>query len=161
MQHDVQLISEALIASVLEKARESPRRRTNFNFHPSLNANPHRFLNVMLEGTYIQPHRHLDPPKSETFLVLDGEAVIFLFDEEGSVTESHTLASGGAVTGIDIAPGVWHSLAVLSPYAVCFEVKPGPYLPASDKEFAEWAPREGDVDAGEYLRSLLEAHGFV
>jgi hypothetical protein len=39
---------------------------------------------------------------------------------------------------------------------VCFEVKPGPWERATDKEFAEWAPAESDPAAAEYLRRLLE-----
>jgi cupin fold WbuC family metalloprotein len=157
MPPQVQLITSDLFAAVLEQAGRSPRRRTNFNFHPGLEDNPHRLLNVMLEGTYIQPHRHLDPPKSETFLVLEGKAVIFLFDDEGRVTHRHTLGPGAEALGIDLAPGVWHSLAVPSAHAICFEVKPGPYTQATDKEFAPWAPREGDPGAAEYLRRLLES----
>ena len=115
--------------------------------------NPHRFLNVMVRGTYIAPHRHLDPPKSETFLVLEGELAFFTFDDAGKVASTHVL--GRDVTGIDIQPGVWHTLAVLSDHAVCFEVKPGPYLASNDKDFAPWAPREGDPDTGRFLNTLL------
>jgi cupin fold WbuC family metalloprotein len=160
MPQEVQLITRSLIDSVLEKARQAPRRRTNHNFHSSLDDNPHRFLNVMLRGTYIQPHRHLDPPKSETFLVLEGRAVMFLFDDSGSVTGRCTMGPDGEALGIDIAPGVWHTLAVLSEHAICFEVKPGPYSPALDKEFAPWAPREGDSAVSSFLRNLLESQGF-
>ena len=116
--------------------------------------NPHRFLNVMARGTYVTPHRHLDPPKTEAFLVLSGEIAFFVFDDEGNVIERRNL--GGDAIGIDIAAGVWHSLAVLSDVAVCYEVKPGPYVQANDKDFATWAPREGDPRCAEYLARLLE-----
>ena len=56
--------------------------------------------------------------------------------------------------GVDIQPGVWHSMAVLTDHVVCFEVKPGPYSAARDKGFAPWAPREGDPTAGAYLDML-------
>lgn len=151
----VQLITTDLFARVLEEARHSPRRRKNFNFHPSLDDNPHRFLNVMLRGTYIAPHRHLDPPKSESFLVLEGRIAFFLFDDAGNPEHRFVLGASGPALGIDIPPGVWHTLAVLSPHAVCFEVKPGPYSPASDKEFAPWSPREGDPGAAAYLEALV------
>ncbi len=151
----LQLITSELFERVLGEARRSPRRRMNFNFHPSLRDNPHRFLNVMLRGAYIAPHRHLDPPKSETFLVLEGQLAFFLFDDVGRVTERHLLGQGSPALGIDIPAGLWHTLAVLTPHAVCFEVKPGPYSAASDKEFAIWAPREGDSGCVAYLESLL------
>ena len=149
----LQLLDLALIASLIERARRSPRLRTNHNFHTSTDDNPHRFLNVMLRGTYIAPHRHRDPPKSETFIVLEGQLAFFIFDDAGQVTSTHIL--GRNAIGIDIQPGVWHSLAVLTPHAVCFEVKPGPYSVANDKEFASWAPREGDPNAGAYLEKLV------
>jgi cupin fold WbuC family metalloprotein len=153
----IQLLDSALVQSLVERARQSPRRRVNYNFHARMEDNPHRFLNVMLRGTYIAPHRHLDPPKSESFLVLEGELAFFTFDDSGRILSSHRL--GGEVTGIDIPPGVWHTLAVLSAHAVCYEVKPGPYAAASDKEFAPWAPREGDAGVAEYLEELVRKAG--
>src|SRR5271165_4324729 len=149
----MQLLQESLFESLLVQARQSARRRVNHNFHTSMAENPHRFLNVMLRGTYIAPHRHLDPPKSETFLVLRGELAFFVFDDAGAVTSVTRL--GSDPMGIDIGPGVWHSLSVLSEEAICFEVKPGPYSAANDKDFAKWAPREGDPLAQDYLAWLL------
>jgi cupin fold WbuC family metalloprotein len=149
----VQLLDPGLIASLLERARQSPRLRTNHNFHTSMSDNPHRFLNVMLQGTYIAPHRHIDPPKSETFIVLEGELAFFTFDDGGKIASVHIL--GRDAIGIDIQPGVWHTLAVMSAHAVCFEVKPGPYLASNDKDFASWAPHEGDSSAVAYLDTLV------
>ena len=62
---------------------------------------------------------------------------------------------GRDAVGVDIQPGVWHTIAVLSDHVVCFEVKPGPYSVATDKDFAPWAPREGDPRAGAYLDMLV------
>ncbi len=149
----IQLIDRHLISSLIERARQSPRLRTNHNFHASMEDNPHRFLNVMLRGTYIAPHRHTTPPKPEAFLVLSGEIAFFTFDDTGAVTGTYVL--GGERTGIDVPAGVWHTLAVLSPDAVCYEVKPGPYQPSSDKDFAPWAPREGEAGTARYLERLL------
>jgi cupin fold WbuC family metalloprotein len=117
--------------------------------------NPHRFLNVMIQGTYIAPHRHRDPPKAESFIVLEGELAFFTFDDAGQITS--TLILGSVAFGVDIQPGVWHSMAVLTPHVICFEVKPGPYSAATDKDFAPWAPREGDAGTGAYLDGLVSS----
>jgi cupin fold WbuC family metalloprotein len=124
----LQVLDSALVLSLIERARQSPRLRTNHNFHSSMDDNPHRFLSVMIRGTYITPHRHRDPPKSESFLVLEGELAFFIFDDAGQIASIHVL--GRDPLGIDIQPGVWHTIAVLSNHAVCFEVKPGPYSAA-------------------------------
>jgi cupin fold WbuC family metalloprotein len=156
----VQILDERLLESVVAGATQSGRRRLNLNLHRGDGDNPHRFFNVLLRGTYITPHRHLRPPKSETFLILRGSAAFFVFEDDGRIRESHTLSGegAGASFGIDIQPGLWHTLAVLSEYAVCFEVKPGPYDPAGDKEFAPWAPAEGAPACHDYLQGLLDQH---
>ncbi len=153
----IQLLDSTLIASLIERARQSPRRRVNHNFHAGMDDNPHRFLNVMVEGTYVTPHRHQDPPKSESFLVLEGRVALFTFRSGGDVDAIQVL--GGDPVGADLSPGVWHTIAVLTPYAVCFEVKPGPYSAANDKDFAPWAPREGDPAAPAYLAGLIARVG--
>lgn len=155
---EVSLISSALFESVARAAAASPRRRKNHNFHAGPQDNPHRFLNVLLKDTYCPPHRHLNPPKAETFVILEGEADAFLFDDSGTVIARHHLGSnseGGRLWGIDIPAGVWHTILPRSACAVCFEVKPGPWDPATDKEFAPWAPLEGDPAAASYAQRLL------
>jgi cupin fold WbuC family metalloprotein len=150
----IQLIDSTLLEAVTERARKSPRLRMNHNFHRDAADNPHRFLNALIRGTYSAPHRHLLPPKAESFVALAGEVAVFLFDDSGAVTGCHVLGHDGLL-GIDIPAGTWHSVAAISESAVCFEVKPGPYELSNDKEFAPFAPREGDPNAPAYLEQLL------
>ena len=150
----VQLLDDALIERTILRARSSPRLRTNHNFHPTDDDPTHRFLNVLVRGTYCAPHRHVAIPKPEAFLVLRGELVCFVFDDSGGVRARHLLGRNGLV-GIDLPPRVWHSIAPISEVAVCYEVKPGPWDPATDKEFAPWAPREGEPGTADYLASLM------
>jgi cupin fold WbuC family metalloprotein len=152
----VQLIDEALLDATLARALTSPRGRINHNFHPDMASNPHRFLNAWTRGSYAAPHRHLAVPKPESFIVLRGELALFVFDDDGAVTERHILGRNG-IMGIDLAPGLWHTVTALTETAVCFEVKAGPYDAATDKEFAPWAPLEGDPAAAAYLAGLVSA----
>jgi cupin fold WbuC family metalloprotein len=114
---------------------------------------------VLLRGTYIRPHRHAAPPKSETSLVLEGIADAILFDNRGVITARYSLGAEtpeGRLWGIDLPPGVWHTVVPRTERAVCFEVKPGPWEPADDKEFAHWAPPEDSPFAAKYCNLLLE-----
>ena len=154
----VQLITSALFDKVAAVAEVSPRRRMNHNFHSGPADNPHRFLNVLLRGTYIRPHRHLAPPKSESFLVLEGMAEVILFDDSGAISDRYQLGAQspeGRLWGIDISPGLWHTILARTERVVCYEVKPGPWVAGTDKEFAEWAPPEDDPKASAYCRSIL------
>jgi cupin fold WbuC family metalloprotein len=155
MSGRVQWITTELFEGLVREAHASPRRRKNFNFHSSLAENPSRFLNALVRGTYVTPHRHAEPPKPESFVVLAGRVAFFVFDDAGHVTERMVLGAGEPQVGVDVAAGVWHTVTALSPDAVCFEVKPGPYTAMNDKEFAPWAPREDDARAQAYLESLL------
>jgi len=150
----VQLLDQALIDRTIERAASSTRLRTNHNFHGGPQENPHRFLNAFVRGTYCAPHRHITPAKSESFLALRGEVAFFLFDDVGEIRETHVLGRDGLI-GVDVEAGAWHTVATLTDTAVCYEVKPGPWEPASDKDFASWAPREGDPGAKAYLEHLL------
>lgn len=140
---DFKLIDESLFRITQDAALTSPRKRSNHNFH-ELSEVYQRFLNVLTRGTYVQPHRHKQDPKPETFIALKGELGFLLFDDSGNITESFRISSEGPNYGIDLQPGVWHSLVCLTDVCVCFEGKSGPYNPNTDKEFASFAPAEGD-----------------
>jgi cupin fold WbuC family metalloprotein len=150
----VQFVDRSLFGPLIERAKASARLRTNHNFHAGNEDNPHRFLNVMARGTYIPPHRHISPPKSETFLILEGRVALFTFDEAGTI-ELAEVIGGPERMGGDVPAGVWHTLAVLTEYAVSFEVKPGPYVGPTDKDLPAWAIDEGQPGSGEYLEWLL------
>lgn len=152
----VKFIDAALIDHLKKAAAASPRRRMNFNFHQSMDEGTHRFLNVMLHGSYLCPHRHFTPPKSETFLILEGRLALFLFDDSGNIRDCRLIGPETPVYGVDIGPQVWHSMVVLTEHIVCFETKPGPYDPAVPSEFAPWAPREGDPASSAYMQKLSD-----
>lgn len=157
MSERAQRFGAALFDEVLARAAASPRGRINHNFHPTLEDPVHRFLNVVTRGSYVTPHRHTTPPRSESFVVLRGAIAFWIFDDDGTVHLTSVLEEPGRgrECGIDVPPGEWHSMAALSDHAVCFEVKAGPYVRVSDKDFAPWAPREGQPECAAWLHELI------
>jgi len=141
----VRLLPADAIAATAVAARAAPRKRSNWNLHSSLEDPIQRFVNVFQPETYVRPHRH-EPDRFELFVALAGLAGILVFSEEGAPT-GIWLIGGSENRGIDIAGGVWHTVVGLAPDTVLFEVKPGPYRPLSDKDFAFWAPAEGTPEA--------------
>lgn len=152
----VTAITQALVEQAIEQSRKSPRGRIILPLHPGPDDRLHRMLNVMQPGTYIRPHRHLNPPKSESFVLLRGRGCFYTFRDDGRPDEHLIVAAGAAQFGVDVHPGVYHSFVVLEADTVVFEAKTGPYDPASDKDFAPWAPEEGTPQAAEYLQGLLK-----
>lgn len=157
MSHPL-IIDQAILDAASDAARESPRGRRNRNFHPANESPCHRLLNAIEPGSYVAPHRHLDPAKDESIVILRGRLGCVFFDDAGTVTQTCVLESGGAV-GVDVPHGTWHSIVALSPGTVFFEAKAGPYLPLSTDECAPWAPREGDAAAADFCALLQSRFG--
>ncbi len=44
----------------------------------------HKMFNALQPGTYITPHRHMNPEKTETILVISGSMLFVQFDEMGN-----------------------------------------------------------------------------
>ena len=149
-------IDTALLDEVSRFAAASPRRRKNFNFHRSEADAAHRLLNAIEPGSYIQPHRHLDPAKDETLVVVRGRLGAVVFDEAGSVVDTAVLVAGGERFGIDLLHGTYHTVLALEPGTVFLEAKAGPFRPLEMAEQAPWAPAEGARDAQAYLGALRD-----
>jgi cupin fold WbuC family metalloprotein len=153
----IKAIDSALLDEVTASARAAARGRKNFNFHPRDDYPAHRLLNGIEPGSYIAPHRHLDPTKDETMVVLRGALGLVVFDDAGAIVRTQKVGAGAAadgVLGIDIAHGTWHTVLALEPGTVFLEAKSGPYLPLSDAERAPWAPAESAAEAPAYLAGL-------
>lgn len=147
-------ISEDLMRGAIAASHSSPRRRVIQPLHRDENDTLHRMFNAVQPDSYIPPHRHLDPPKAESWIVLRGALAFFTFDDSGKIEACREIRAGGAVFGVDLEPGVYHTFVALEPDTVVFEVKTGPYSAANDKAFPDWAPREGSEHARDYLESL-------
>lgn len=153
MTSSYDLITPELLEDLVQQASLVPRLRRNHNFHRDEDV-VQRMLNAIEPGSYVRPHRHFDPPKTETFLVLRGKLAVLIFDEQGKPLD--ILRLDERVKGIDIKPGVWHSIVALEPGTVIFEVKTGPYIQATDKDFATWAPAENTAEAPVYLAKMQQ-----
>lgn len=155
----IRWIDTALLDEVSAEARNSPRGRKNRNFHGDDGQPGHRLLNAIEPGSYIMPHRHLDPNKGETMVVLRGALGLVTFDDAGNVIEARKVSHGGTPMGMDIPCGTWHTVFALEPGTVFLEAKAGPYRPLTADEKATWAPAEGDPAAPAYLAGLQELVG--
>lgn len=151
----MKIIDKKLLDKTTEAAKASPRLRMNYNFHDDTNDLLNRLINAIEPGSYIRPHRHQNPDKEELFTLLRGKAAIFLFDDEGTITDKLILSPDEGVYGAEIAPGIWHTLVVLEPNTVVFELKRGPFAPLSPENLAPWSPPAEDTEAvRNYINTL-------
>lgn len=149
----MQIINRQLLNQLSDEARSNPRLRKNFNIHPADSFPAHRLLNAIEPDSYIRPHRHLDPLKDETFIILRGKLGIIVFDNDGGISEKILLDAKGDNIGVDLPSRTFHTAISLEEGTIFFEAKAGPYLPLTAEEQPSWAP-ESDAAADEYLAEL-------
>ena len=153
---EVLLVDKALLDRKSEDAAKSKRKREIHALHLNHEDNLQRMLNAIQPGSYIRPHRHLVPPKPEAIVILQGALGYVPFDDSGNPADGRfiLLDPKRGAFAVDSRPGLWHTFFALEENTVLYEVKPGPYDPVGDKDFAAWAPAEGEAEAEIYLMDL-------
>ena len=135
----MKIINEALLNETTGRAKQSPRLRMNYNFHEHLDDPVNRLLNALEPGTYLRPHRHLNPNK-------------------GEITQTQILDPKEGVYGAEIKAGTWHGLLVLESGSVIYEIKEGPFAPLAPENFAPWSPAPEDTKGvAKYMELLGKA----
>ena len=153
---DVTPLTLNMVADLLDLSHKSPRRRMIQKLHKSEDAGVHRMFNALQPATYVTPHRHLHPTKDETILVIAGSMLFIRFTDDGEIESQILLQPGTLNFGIDVAPHVYHTYIALKADTLIFEVKDGPYEHDTDKDFPDWAPREGTEEAEPYLIAMIK-----
>jgi cupin fold WbuC family metalloprotein len=148
------LLGSSMLEQVVKASRRSSRGRIVLPFHKNSADRLQRMLNALQPGSYIRPHRHAKPAKAESILVLRGSICFITFTETGDLEEVFFLRANSPAVGVDAEPGGYHTFFALEPDTVLFEVKPGPYEPDTDKQFASWSPAEGSDEAGDFFLKL-------
>jgi len=151
----MKIINLKMLDSLTTQAAKSVRRRMNLNLHEDYDDPCQRLFNAVEPGSYVRPHRHVDPPRLECFMAVRGRMALLVFDDQGMIEEIVPFGHGCEVVAIELPPGLWHMLVALEPSSVFFETKPGPYLPLSDKDLAPWSPDEGSAAAIKYLADIM------
>ena len=125
----LQLLDKTIIDATSARAKESPRLRMNYNFHPSLDDKVQRFINCMEPGTQVGIHHH---PVDETLIVIRGAVKAILVDDDKNVIDAKVIRSADGVYGVQLPKNIWHTIECLEPDTCVFEVKEGPFVSHAD-----------------------------
>ena len=148
-------LDAAALAEGVRASRESPRRRIMLSMNRSETEGVQRMINFIQRDSFLRAHRHPMPECVECLAMLQGAMGFLTFDNAGNILTSHHLVAGDpASCMVDIEQGVWHTLVPLSDDIVLLEIKRGPYDAKTDKQFAEWCPREETPEAAEWLKMM-------
>lgn len=153
----MKLINNDLVTEMMQRAAASDRKRTNHNFHEASDDVVQRYCIAAEKTSYFRPHRH--PHNWELALVFHGRFEVIVFDDEGKVEEHHLVGPHTGTAGFEIEANRWHSWLPLEDQGVFFEVKQGPYDPATAAEFAPWSPEDGTPEAIAFVQQLRQITG--
>lgn len=120
-------IDKALLKSLREQTKDSPRLRQNFDLRTSAADTSQRMLNVLEVGTLVPIHRHEDT--TETVICIEGRLIEIFYekdDEDFREVARVELCPREGKYGVQIPQRVWHTIEVLEPSAI-FEAKDGAY----------------------------------
>ena len=124
-------ITQAILDSLTEQAKASPRLRMNLDLRNSAEDQSQRMLNAIEPGSPLPIHRHQET--SETVVCLRGRLVEEFYDDlERICTERIELSPGGPIVALNIPAGQWHTVQALESGTVILEMKNGKYEPLSD-----------------------------
>ncbi|WP_300790701.1 WbuC family cupin fold metalloprotein [uncultured Bacteroides sp.] len=126
------LLTQDIINSVSNLAKESHRLRMNYNLHESFEDSVQRMFNAIEPGSEIPIARHLK--SNETLILLQGKLKVFIFNDKKEIIEEVILDRNIGNIGYHIPKGVWHSVKSLETGTVLFETREGPYIPVSDDD---------------------------
>ena len=88
-QRGLLLIEKKDVDYLRKVAFGNPRQRARFCTHNSIDDKVHEMIIFHKKGTYVRPHKHV--LKTESFHLVDGEADVLIFDEEGKLTHVQNL----------------------------------------------------------------------
>lgn len=113
---------------------ESLKQNVRLCLHRGAEDTFHQMLILEFRGKHFPAHRH--PVKSEGYQIIEGEALLRLYDDQGNVTSMIPLNADNPIARV--GPNAFHDLRAVTPYAIYLESKPGPFDRATDKVMAAW-----------------------
>lgn len=127
------VIDNNLITHKFNEALSSERKRVNILLHESFDSLSQKMIDVLLPGTHVDIHRHLNT--DETLIILRGKTDIIMYDDDMEIRDIITIDPSQTFC-FTISKNVWHTINVIEP-SVIIEIKDGPYKPLSKEDIYE------------------------
>ena len=150
---DIVRVDAATLEELKKLALLNERQRVRLCAHKSQTDKIHEMFIVHTSECYVRPHKHIG--KAESMAILEGEADLVLFHDNGDVRE--VLQMGAPETNklfyYRMSEPIYHSLLIRTPFLVFHESTEGPFL-REKTVFPEWAPEENTDEQKLYLDKI-------
>ena len=137
------------------KAKFNERKRCRICTHKDSKDQVHEMIITLRQETYVRPHKHLQ--KSESFHIIEGSAMVVLFEDNGSIKEIIEMGeyNSGKNFYYRLNGSSYHTVIITSPYLIFHETTKGPF-DRNETIFALWSPDEDKPEEGRaFLHNLI------
>ena len=136
-------ITPADIKCLVQLAKCSERKRIRICAHLDPTDLLHDMIIVILNDTYVRPHKHLN--KAEAFHVIEGSLQVVIFEENGTVRNVVKLGSysSGETFFYRMSERAYHTVIPTSEFVVFHETTSGPFQ-KEETIYPVWAPDDRD-----------------
>ena len=137
---DVARLDEATVEEIKRIAWETGEN-VRLSLHQSPDADFHEMIIYQHRDKYYQPKKHVT--KAKSFHMIEGEMAVFVFDDDGTVTDACIL-DGRQTIIYRVAANIFHTDVPLTDFVIHHESTLGPFMGDKDRVFADWAPDGND-----------------
>lgn len=102
---------------------DTKRVRPRINMHETFQDPAQHMIVVMRQGEERPPHAN---GRELTQIILAGFGYLEIFDDAGALVEQFEIGARGTFA-YKLAPNVWHTRKIISPFMAFIEILPGPY----------------------------------
>jgi cupin fold WbuC family metalloprotein len=150
---DVVTVGSADFTEMKRLAMLNPRQRIRLCAHQSPADSLHEMFIIHAKGCYVRPHKHVG--KTESMAILEGEADIVLFNEDGAIRQVVKMGdfSSGKQFYYRLSDPIYHTLLIRTDFLVFHECTEGPFI-RENTIFPEWAPVDLDAGVCDYMASV-------
>jgi len=149
------LLEKKDIDQLISLAFKSKRQRARYCAHKHKESNTHEMFEVFTPKTYIRPLKQ--EQKIYSFHIIQGSVDIYLFSENGEVTDVISLGDfqSGKPFYFRAPENTYRTLITTTDFLLYQEVTSGPFN-KGDTIFAPWAPKEDDAEGIKHFFSTLK-----
>jgi len=142
-QNTITKINEQDISFLKANIKNTKKKRIRLCTHLNEQENLQEMFIALSNETYIRPHKHLN--KSESLHVLEGDADVVFFNDNGKINKIISLSKNLSKSYFyyRISEPTYHTFIVKSKIFIFHETTHGPFR-KSDTLYAPWSPKEND-----------------
>tara|TARA_B100000029_G_C17526910_1_gene941984 strand:+ start:388 stop:900 length:513 start_codon:yes stop_codon:yes gene_type:complete len=135
--------SNQLVSKLKKIADKSKRKRSRICIHKSRKAKTHEMIIALKEGSYIQPHIHLNK-KSESYHIIEGKMLVYIFSRKGKLINKIKMGNFNSKLNFyyRMNKSYFHMPIAISKYCIYHETFSGPFNKKNDVMYAKFAPKE-------------------